>query len=1597
MFRAARGAARWEDARSSGGSGGSLVCSRSSGGSHLRLASRGKASNPPGVAPDRGTASRAKPGMASQLGLESIPVEEEYLHSWKTLGTEWVRRRVRPAVPEALDTGAVEGECHLFVQDKRMADRTEESVYFGVGERPSPAGADAAAREELAERAPQIWRWLARAQTQIASPSVANAWVTTALVKPPPRTRSLTFGAKSVAARRKNLLYTVKNKSKQEIDLTHEGEALVDHLALNALLLRHAKEKISNEGMYVTIAGVEPGWEGRELHFAAAARCNALGENLGLDPDGRPPVTMLSAPRMPYTVVRDDYPSHIWHLVFVVPPPTGAGPTRLMKRNEQLVSDLAEAMSFSRRTGTRLGVVGVELEGTHNRRAAAAAAAEAGTWEVHDPATLREIEGADAKETRWRLQRDDLVGAVEEAARRRASAEALDHRRRVQEFWLEDWTHEGLTLHDAAEMVGNGNKSAAWAREWFAGYCEPYLSPRAFSAAGVARAWNVAFGDKNRRRGKAYIARNVTPLMNATRRFLDHELSEMRLLEELAEENAEGWAVAGARAALERRKTMEEGGDTRDGGWGFGGGVGGFGGAGRDHRAHAHGSNTAGKLTAAQQAQRDAEAAAAAAADAARSEEFDHGDDPELLFREFQHFRDNVDLMTMRDAADADAHVFNVLLDDIERRGRERGALDVTLAPLHAVAVEFIVKQLEVYREKMMDQTRTIRLTEEDGVNKRCYDLLLRAERQRQALDGARRAYVAATDELVGVCDNLERGVVRGDFDALAGTDEATTFDVGQGDAPFSSTAWSDKLQQLHAKEEALSAFEGEVTEETRLAWRDAAEATIPRDADQAEDDAETDSSSSSSSSSSRDTSPAVVAGRAAPTWYLTHENLCEDITLDLEGALRFFRDLTFANFLSSRDTAGDADADGDVDVDADLVDADEAKRVHDDWTRLMASADDALRRAYELRGKIAAAVDLIAATDKIDPSGIRAAIERARAAGAPPLTVQAAESKLADLEAEIAAFIRHRRAGESLLPPPKKSWTGAGRHIWYDEGNELGRGSLGTAVYAGVYDEAAGSSSVVRRPAAIKRIPLPPGERGQSVRALVEREVALHRHLNQNSNRVTFLLGTHMDGTDAVFTAMERCGESLAQWLRDAPGGRVTNLSPGDRLGAAEALTAAVADVHAAGVTHNDIKPDNCLRAASGEFKLADLGLGVRLKNADRGKDDQYSMTTFAGYGVNVQLQGRPPEVLQGLSLTSAVDVWSLGNLIFTVFTGSSSPYRDEDVSARGDGKRGKGSGGGGGGGGGGGEAGLQGLYENQRIIRGNFSLRALETSKLPRHTVAAARQVLHDMLQPDPADRPTAAQVLAHPMFWSPERAVEKIRSVHDEKLIPLHRAGSRALTPEEEMDLVASAVEARLHGKGTKSGGKSKAEDARVERESARVRALASRLSGWKDLVIPELLDRVTKHNIKRTYAAASPEQLQRAKDEAREATEQAAAAKGDGTRRKGRKRGGSLRAAAARGDWDGTGYEPTLRDLFRFVRNIHEHPGLQQERFAMVRALGSAGTHLLRSDGEDGWGAARRVVEAYVAHTFPELPLLAHALLTPEGREAADTFAGASRRR
>ena len=93
-----------------------------------------------------------------------------------------------------------------------------------------------------------------------------------------------------------------------------------------------------------------------------------------------------------------------------------------------------------------------------------------------------------------------------------------------------------------------------------------------------------------------------------------------------------------------------------------------------------------------------------------------------------------------------------------------------------------------------------------------------------------------------------------------------------------------------------------------------------------------------------------------------------------------------------------------------------------------------ALLAAYKLRRQMRVAAELVAATEKIDPSGIRTAIQTARDNGAPHSTVVAAEEKLRALEDEISAFIRaKRRSGsDSLLPAPKQGWSGAGRHVRY-------------------------------------------------------------------------------------------------------------------------------------------------------------------------------------------------------------------------------------------------------------------------------------------------------------------------------------------------------------------------------------------------------------------------------------------------------------------------------------------------------------------------------------------------------------------------------------
>ena len=141
---------------------------------------------------------------------------------------------------------------------------------------------------------------------------------------------------------------------------------------------------------------------------------------------------------------------------------------------------------------------------------------------------------------------------------------------------------------------------------------------------------------------------------------------------------------------------------------------------------------------------------------------------------------------------------------------------------------------------------------------------------------------------------------------------------------------------------DALSAFEAEVDETTRLEWWD----KEPR--------------GDASLSGERETRP--PHSRPAPSWTLTHENLSEALEMDLARTLDFLKDLSFLRDVdvsgtTAKHRAPNTSHEPGARAGAFLKDA---TRTHDEWTRAMGEADAALRRARLLRSKIAAAVDLI-------------------------------------------------------------------------------------------------------------------------------------------------------------------------------------------------------------------------------------------------------------------------------------------------------------------------------------------------------------------------------------------------------------------------------------------------------------------------------------------------------------------------------------------------------------------------------------------------------------------------------------------------------------
>ena len=124
-------------------------------------------------------------------------------------------------------------------------------------------------------------------------------------------------------------------------------------------------------------------------------------------------------------------------------------------------------------------------------------------------------------------------------------------------------------------------------------------------------------------------------------------------------------------------------------------------------------------------------------------------------------------------------------------------------------------------------------------------------------------------------------------------------------------------------------------------------------------------------------------------------------------------------------------------------------------------------------------------------------------------------------------------------------------------------------------------------------------------------------------------------------FFVMELCtGGSLAD--RSVEGQRLT---PEELIPTLVSVADGLADLHARGVVHRDVKPSNIL-FASDRAKLADFGLA---RSDDGALDDLTTPGTAVG-----TMAYLAPEVLAGDTATAAADIYGLGVAAFAGLTGT-------------------------------------------------------------------------------------------------------------------------------------------------------------------------------------------------------------------------------------------------------------------------------------------------------------------------------------------------------
>ncbi|KAJ1350541.1 hypothetical protein KIN20_006346 [Parelaphostrongylus tenuis] len=139
-------------------------------------------------------------------------------------------------------------------------------------------------------------------------------------------------------------------------------------------------------------------------------------------------------------------------------------------------------------------------------------------------------------------------------------------------------------------------------------------------------------------------------------------------------------------------------------------------------------------------------------------------------------------------------------------------------------------------------------------------------------------------------------------------------------------------------------------------------------------------------------------------------------------------------------------------------------------------------------------------------------------------------------------------------------------------------------------------------------------------------------------------LICTHMDRFSLYFVMEFVHGGELMNYLDDIEG---ENLSDTARFYAME-IICALEYIHSKSIVYRDLKPENLLLSIDGHVKLSDFGLAKLLKAKT--------------YTVCGTMEYMAPEIIMKKGYGLEVDWWSLGILIFELFTGNPPFYGDKE-----------------------------------------------------------------------------------------------------------------------------------------------------------------------------------------------------------------------------------------------------------------------------------------------------------------------------------------------